>query len=113
MTTAVFNEARLAQITGGFCYAFAANAQRICNKLLSSDQFVGTPPVKAKQEPTTELLVQGVMAVAYADLRHLGQQRHNTVVAHHGDFCRRAIFKHIEQGYDRSRGKIDIRHLAA
>ena len=71
----VLNEARFLQLESGLCDAFAANAEHVGNKFLRHHQFGTLQPIQAQQKPAAQLLIEGMVPIAYCGLRHLCDER--------------------------------------
>src|SRR4030095_11131156 len=63
------------KLTGGLCDTRARDAEHVGDQLLSHLQFVGLKAVQAKEQPSTQLLVDRVMAITDGGLRHLRDER--------------------------------------
>jgi len=71
VTTAVTDQTRALQISGGFCDAFAADAEDAGNHFLCHSQLTRGQSIKGQQQPATQLLFDGMMAVAGRSLGYL------------------------------------------
>lgn len=75
MPMAVADQARGLELQGGLGHAGAPHPEHVGNEFLRHRQLAGGQPVDAQQQPSAQLLVDGVMAVAYRGLRHLRNER--------------------------------------
>ena len=67
----VLNETRFLQLERALGDAFAANAEHVGDKFLRHHQFGTLQPIQAQQKPAAQLLIEGMVPIAYCGLRHL------------------------------------------
>jgi hypothetical protein len=67
----VLNETSFLQLERALGDAFATNAEHVGNKFLRHHQFATLQPIQAQQQPAAQLLIEGMMPIAYRGLRHL------------------------------------------
>src|ERR1700687_697449 len=75
MSAVVMNDAELLHFPGRFGDALTTHAEHVSDQFLGHRQFVGRQAVQGQQQPTAQLLVYRVMAVADCSLGHLREQR--------------------------------------
>ena len=75
MAARVADQTGFLQLERPLGHALPTHAQHVGDQLLRHDQFVVPQTIQAQQQPTAQLLVKRVVAIANRRLRHLRDQR--------------------------------------